>query len=336
MRIRPATPADAAFVLGLVPDFSAFGLPPWREEAAFHGVIEDALRQALQDGATVLIAEDAGGTPLGFAHLHPVPDLTGGMRGHVSDLAVSQAARGHGVGRALLEAAEAWAAEQGFSRLGLTAMATNAGARRFYARLGYGEDTVGLIKPIAAPGTDRRRFAGRRALLVVDVQQGFDDAAYWGPRDNPECEANVERLIDAARARGDALVFVRHDSEEPGSPLRPGQPGNAFKPCVTGEPDLLVVKDVNASFLGRPALAPWLDAHGIRGIDICGITTNHCCETTARLGGNLGYDVRFVLDATHTFDRGDVPAADLRRLTAVNLDGEFARVVMTDQVAGSA
>ena len=85
---------------------------------------------------------------------------------------------------------------------------------------------------------------------------GFDDAAYWGPRDNPDCEANVERLIDAARARGDAIVFIRHDSEEPGSPLRPGQPGNAFKPCVTGEPDLLVVKDVNASFLGRPALAP--------------------------------------------------------------------------------
>jgi len=43
-----------------------------------------------------------------------------------------------------------------------------------------------------------------------------------------------------------------------------------------------------------------------------------------------------VVDATHTFDRGDVPAADLRRLTAVNLDGEFARVVTTDQVAGSA
>ena len=42
---------------------------------------------------------------------------------------------------------------------------------------------------------------------------------------------------------------------------------------------------------------------------LCGITTNHCCETTARMGGNLGYDVRFVLDATHTFDRGDLTAA---------------------------
>ena len=172
----------------------------------------------------------------------------------------------------------------------------------------------------------------RRALLVVDVQRGMDAADHWGPRDNPDCEDNVARLIAAARERGDAVVFVRHDSVAPGSPLRPGQPGNDFKECVTGEPDLLVAKTVNSSFLGEPALGPWLDAQGVTGIDVCGITANHCCETTARMGGNLGYDVRFVLDATHAFDRGGVPAAELRRITGINLDGEFARVVSTDDV----
>ena len=119
--------------------------------------------------------------------------------------------------------------------------------------------------------------------------------------------------------------------------MRPGQPGNDFKDCVTGEPDLLVTKQTNAAFLGEPRLGDWLDEQGIRGIDICGITTNHCCETTARLGGNLGYDVRFVLDATHTFDRrapeGEViPAATLSRVTGANLDDEFAAVVSTDDV----
>ena len=33
------------------------------------------------------------------------------------------------------------------------------------------------------------------ALVVVDVQRSFDDADYWGVRDNPECEANIGRLI---------------------------------------------------------------------------------------------------------------------------------------------
>ena len=131
---------------------------------------------------------------------------------------------------------------------------------------------------------------------------------------------------------GRPLVFVRHDSDEPGSTLAPGHPGHAFKDLITGEPDLLVAKSVNSSFHGEPSLQAWLDGEGIGTIHVCGITTNHCCETTARVGGNLGYDVRFVLDATHTFDRGDLTADQLAHATATNLDGEFAAVVTTSAV----
>ena len=174
------------------------------------------------------------------------------------------------------------------------------------------------------------------ALIVVDVQRGFDDPA-WGARNNPACEDNVARLIDAYRRRGEPLVFVRHDSHEAGSPLAPGTPGNEFQDVVAGEPDLLVTKHVNSSFLGDPPLDPWLRERGIDRIAICGIQTNMCCETTARMGGNLGYDVRFVLDATHTFDLtapdGSVLKADLlAQVTAANLHGEFATVVQTRDV----
>ena len=176
------------------------------------------------------------------------------------------------------------------------------------------------------------------ALVVVDVQRGFDDPS-WGRRDNPHCEANVGALIGAWRERGWPLVFVRHDSDEPGSALAPGTPGNAFKDVVDGVPDLLVTKTVNSSFHGTPSLQAWLDAQGVRTFYLCGITTNHCCETTARVGGNLGYDVRFVIDATHTFDRDDpyggvVTADELARVTATNLHGEFATVVDTASAVG--
>src|SRR5919197_1140138 len=119
----------------------------------------------------------------------------------------------------------------------------------------------------------------RAALILVDVQRGMDDPS-WGPRNNPDCEANVARLLAHWRERGGTVVFVRHDSGEPGSPLRPDQPGNAFKSVISGDPDLLVTKDVNSAFLGTPALEPWLRERGIDAIVVAGIQTNMCCVPT--------------------------------------------------------
>jgi nicotinamidase-related amidase len=165
--------------------------------------------------------------------------------------------------------------------------------------------------------------------MVVDVQKGFDRADFWGPRNNPECEANIAALLEHWSG---PVIFVRHDSGEPGSPLAPGQPGNDFKDVITGEPDVLITKHVNSCFYGEPDLHAWLQERGIAELAICGITTNHCCETTARMAGNLGYDVQFVIDATHTFDRGDLSADELAKATATNLEGEFAAVVKTQDL----
>lgn len=177
----------------------------------------------------------------------------------------------------------------------------------------------------------------RFALLVVDVQRGFDQADYWGPRNNPQCEDNIEALLAVWRDRGRPVVFVRHDSTEATSPLSPGQPGNDLQEFVRGHADLVVTKSVNSSFHGEPDLHAWLRDHDLAGVVVCGVTTNHCCETTARVGGNLGHQVLFALDATHTFDRlapdGSVVTADeLARVTATNLHGEFATVVTTEQL----
>jgi nicotinamidase-related amidase len=179
----------------------------------------------------------------------------------------------------------------------------------------------------------------RAALIVVDVQQGFGDPV-WGPRNNPGSEENIATLIGAWRSKGQPVVYVRHDSPEAGSPFTPGQPGNDFQEILDGEPDLLVVKSVNSAFHGEPDLATWLRAEGIERVVVCGIQTNMCCETTARVAANLDFDMTFVLDATHTYDLpardgGTITADELSRVTATNLDPEFGRVVDTHEaVAG--
>jgi nicotinamidase-related amidase len=174
-------------------------------------------------------------------------------------------------------------------------------------------------------------------LLVVDAQVAFEDPS-WGRRNNPEADANLAKLVSRFEETGRPIVVVRHDSEKPESLLHPSHPGHQLKDYVRDlTPALLVAKSVNSSFHGSPDLQHWLGERDVRQIVVAGMTTNHCCETTARVGGNLGYDVFFVLDATHTFDRigpdGVSLSADyLSRATAANLHEEFATVTDTARV----
>ncbi|WP_405673146.1 cysteine hydrolase family protein [Streptomyces canus] len=192
-------------------------------------------------------------------------------------------------------------------------------------------------------------IAENAALVVVDVQKGFDEADFWGPRNNPEADDNVASLIDVWQATGRPVVFVRHDSRKPESPLRTGYEGNAFKEYVerrrgrgVGGAELLVTKTVNSAFYGTPDLDAWLKGEGISQFVVAGIQTNMCVETTARMGGNLGYDVVVAYDATHTFDlEGPFgwrrSADEVAQASAVSLHGGgFARVVATKEVVDAA
>ncbi|MFE7951768.1 cysteine hydrolase family protein [Streptomyces sp. NPDC057426] len=187
-------------------------------------------------------------------------------------------------------------------------------------------------------------IAENAALVVVDVQKGFEEQ-YWGQRNNPAAERNIAALIDLWQRTGRPVVFVRHDSSaESRSPLRVGHGGNDFKDFVEERrgkgngSELLVTKSVNSAFYGEPSLDVWLKGEGVAQIVIVGIQTNMCNETTARMGGNLGYDVVFPLDAMHTFDLEGpfgwaATAEELTRATAVSLQGgRFARVVSTGDV----
>ena len=181
-------------------------------------------------------------------------------------------------------------------------------------------------------------WAGSTALIVVDVQRGFDDVNYWGPRNNPDCEANIAKLIEAWRAQEWPIVYVKHNSTTPSSPLAAAAKGNRFKDVVSGTPDLLVEKSVHSAFYGDPDLDAWLSGHGIRGVAICGIQTNMCCETTARMASDLGYDMLFVEDATHTFDlvtptKKVYRAREIARYTSLTLAADFGRVVRTIDLA---
>ncbi|MER8004842.1 cysteine hydrolase family protein [Streptomyces sp. NPDC094149] len=191
-------------------------------------------------------------------------------------------------------------------------------------------------------------IAENAALVVVDVQKGFEEAGFWGPRNNPGADDNIAALIDVWQSTGRPVVFVRHDSSKPESPLRPGYEGNELKEYVEERrgkgagPELFLTKSVNSAFLGTPDLGAWLREAGISQFVLAGIQTNMCVETTARMGGNLGYEVVVAYDATYTFDLEGpfgwrMSADEVARASAVSLHGGgFARVVTTEELVDAA
>jgi nicotinamidase-related amidase len=191
----------------------------------------------------------------------------------------------------------------------------------------------------------------RTALIVIDVQESFRVRPNWQAVNHPDIAERVDRLVHAARDAGDLVVWVLHS--EPGT-------GGAFDPAeghvrlieglapIDGEP--LITKTSHNAFT-TTNLQQLLTQHGVTDLVISGIRTEQCCETTARVASDLGYEVVFVTDATATMPlrHPSVPAdvaydevlADPRTLPAdvvaerveYVLAGRFATIRTLDELA---
>ncbi|MFI6272285.1 isochorismatase family protein [Micromonospora zamorensis] len=194
----------------------------------------------------------------------------------------------------------------------------------------------------------------RAALVVIDVQESFRQRPIWAYGSNPDLVRQVERLVAAARERGDLVVWVLHS--EPGT-------GGLFDPAlghvrlidglVPAEGEPTMVKTAHNAFT-TTNLQQVLTQAGIQDVTVCGIRTEQCVETTARVGSDLGYRMTFVTDATLTFPipHRDLPdtatvaeiLADPRTLTNEEivtrteyaLAGRFATIRTVDEVTGAA
>jgi ribosomal protein S18 acetylase RimI-like enzyme len=98
----------------------------------------------------MFVAEEDGAV-VGFvgvlARVVPEPDETQAYA-YVSDLVVLPAYRRRGIGRALLERAEAYARGEGARVLRVGVLAKNEAAARLYRSLGFGDYTIQLNKPL--------------------------------------------------------------------------------------------------------------------------------------------------------------------------------------------
>src|SRR5262245_25040093 len=184
------------------------------------------------------------------------------------------------------------------------------------------------------------RLPADTVLLVVDMQCAIDHPK-WGPRNNPAAERNIAALLAAWRDAAMPVVHIRHDSEEPNSPYRPGTPGHGFKPEAMPRDDEPVVgKSVNSAFIGTE-LETMLTERGTTTMVVCGVLTHNSVDATVRHAGNLGFRVFLAADACWAVDLRDLrgrlwAAEDVHQLTLATLHREYASVTDTAALVSAA
>ncbi|MEM7210003.1 MAG: cysteine hydrolase family protein [Pseudomonadota bacterium] len=188
-----------------------------------------------------------------------------------------------------------------------------------------------------------KQFTDNTALLLIDIQKGVDDLAYYGGptgrRNNSEAESRQKNLLDAWRAHGLPVLHTRHDSVEPESPLKWSKASGEFKAGFEPEDaEAVIWKQANSGFVGTN-LGMELRRRKIGRIVIAGFYTNFCVETTTRMSGNFGYDTYLVHDACAAANRVGLDGTDydpqlVHDLSVASLHGEFCTAIShTDAIS---
>jgi ribosomal protein S18 acetylase RimI-like enzyme len=151
--IRPARPDDEPGVVRLAAELADFPVPPWRTPGeiarADLPILQAALRQT-PDDQLFLVAESEEGMA-GCIYVVTQRDyFTGEALAYIEVLAVAPEARGMGVARKLMDAAESWATGRGYRRIRLAVWSQNERARGLYEHLGYQAETMYYLKELDA------------------------------------------------------------------------------------------------------------------------------------------------------------------------------------------
>lgn len=143
-RVRDATLGDA---LALAPLLGELGYPVEGDE------LSQRLGRILErEDQKVLIAEDGSGV-LGVIAVHVFPALEYAEdMALITALVITERARGGGVGRSLVDGAEAFARARGVRRFLVTTHNRRAGAHAFYERLGFEFTGRRYVKEVTGAG----------------------------------------------------------------------------------------------------------------------------------------------------------------------------------------
>lgn len=177
----------------------------------------------------------------------------------------------------------------------------------------------------------------KSALLVIDVQDSFIPGERWQRRNNPAFEENVSRLISGYReAELPVFFFLDSDDDEE---FQPDSPYFKLMNFIRPEKDEPVLIKTTRNCFTSTNLDELLAQKGVKRVIISGIKTEQCCETTARVASDMGYDVDFVTEATLTFpiphtegSGEELSTGDVVSRTEYALRDRFAKIKSVEEI----
>ena len=182
------------------------------------------------------------------------------------------------------------------------------------------------------PGNERKdRFVANRAYIVVDLQNEYLPTGNLPLVGIAEAVATAARVIEAARASGEPVIYMRHEGAADSPIFTPGTENVEIIPAVQPQDhEHVIVKHFPNSFR-ETGLQALLEEQGITDLVIIGAMSHICIDATARAAVDLGYAVTVVADACATrdleFEGRTVPAADVHAAFMAALAFAYAKVV---------
>jgi ureidoacrylate peracid hydrolase len=186
----------------------------------------------------------------------------------------------------------------------------------------------------------------RTALVNVDMQNCFVEGS---PVSAPGGRALLDRINElaaACRAAGVLVVHARHVLRPDGSNagllaeipvvaegiINKGSPSAEFHSSLVIEDRDVLLEKPRFGCFHVTDLELLLRSRGVDTVIVSGISTNVCCETTAREAAVRDFRVIFLSDGTATFGIGDLTAEDIQKAACTTVGFVFGRLATIDEV----
>jgi nicotinamidase-related amidase len=181
----------------------------------------------------------------------------------------------------------------------------------------------------------------KQAIIVVDMQNDYFPGGKWVLNGVDAAADNARRVLDTARANGDLVVHIRHETLGKDAPFFvPDTEGAQLHSKAANLPHEQVIVKNYMNPYRETALLQVLEDNGVRDVAVIGNMSHMCIDAVTRASDDFGYNTTVIHDACAThdleFNSVKVPAEQVHAAFMAAMKFGYADVVSTAAFVASA